>query len=374
MIHDLSWAQISMGALKNNCQIIKERIGDRTKLAVVVKGNAYGHGAIPILQEMQNWEEVDMVIVGTIEECRSICEAGIQLPVLILNRVPVKYITGLPLEKVCFSAYDKLFLEELNEFAQMQGKTASVHLRVDVNYGGMGILPEKFLIVYEYVKSLKNIKITGIYIHPYSIYGKDENRYLQDLELFDFLISQISVSDREQLTIHAANSKAIFRYPQSHYDMVRAGVALYGLPYEEDRNFKLKQALSLWAKIVSCEWLNEKSRICYEDLYGAEKRKVAHISLGYWDAPFLLTSSHTVCAVKNNLLDIYGEPCMEVCCADITGKEDIIVGDPVCFLGDIQGVDVYSVMKRMGLTSCQCERICMTARRLKKVYLPIKGE
>lgn len=367
MKHELAWVQISLSALKNNCAVIRSRLREGTKLGVVIKGNAYGHGAVRLLKEMEKWGTADMAIAGTLGEGREIRKAGISLPVLLLNRIPAYAVDEDALEMFIFSAYDKRFLKEINAAASKHNKMVSVHLRVDLNQGGMGILPEKFQEVWELGKKLSNVKILGIYAHPYSVY-ENETQLQKDMERFQNIVETLPQAERKRVLVHIANSKILFQYPQYHYDMVRAGVCLYGLPYSENMDVRIRQVFSLWGRVVSTERLKEGSRICYKEFSNTVAVKLAHIALGYWDAPFLLTGKKASCIINGNEYPLFGEPCMETCCVDITGNAQIKEGDAACFMGEWPGVDAFSVMERADLDIAHCERLCITSNRIKKIY------
>lgn len=365
---NLSLSEININNLKHNCMVIKEVIGQNCKLGIVVKESAYGYQLIEFLKNIEDFEEVSMVMVGKIKECRLIVENNMDMPILLLLNANASYLKGLLKSNITFSAYNKEFIVDLNNISKLRSIKSKVHIRIDLNSTGMGIKPIEFYRLYQDAKKLTNVEITGIYSHINPTCRENNCAIETAINEFDKLINMIPVNERKKLTIHIADSSLIFDFNKSHYNMVRAGIELYGLPYSSKGYTGLMSVMSLKARIISIEKIIDESTVSYYNKCN-ENKTIAYVALGYRDAPFLMKLKNLKVMVNETLVNVYGEPCMETCTIDITNMKDISIGDVVTFIGIENGVRITDIMKRDNIKITDYERLCMISKTVEKAYI-----
>lgn len=373
MLDHLSCAEISTEKIDHNIQVIKEVLSNRCKLMVVVKGDAYGHGIVPFINEMDKKQEVYAIAVATIEEARQCIEHKFKKSILILNHIPSQYICSfnVNLEQVIFSVYTYEMAVELHQLSMLKKQKVRVHIRIDIYNSGKGMSLQECKENFKELFVLDGIQIEGIYTHCYGAYTLKKEVVKAELKEFNEFIDSISVDFRKKFLIHVATSVMVFSYPEYHYDMVRIGAAVYGFPVSEkkDKSWELKPISSLMGRIINIVSSTEQSYVDYSGYHRKVKHvtSVAHISFGLWEAPKLMDREEIHVHVNGSITNVIGEPCMDSCCIDITGI-DAKIGDKVYFLGDYEGVRMQDKMSEYHLGIQNCHTLFAGNTRLTKVY------
>jgi serine/alanine racemase len=171
------------------------------------------------------------------------------------------------------------------------------------------------------------------------------------------------------LTVHILNSALVFLFPQYAYDMVRTGTAMYGLPSFDGG--RLHPILRICAHVFDVRVISDDAPLCYESHMDKPHdgcRRIARIMLGYWDSPLLLTQKEIRILIRGRLFPLADDICMDNLAVDVTGAEDIAIGDEAVLLGE-GGVSLAETMERTGISVARSEWLCMTAGRLEKVIL-----
>ena len=218
------------------------------------------------------------------------------------------------------------------------------------------------------IMAMPHLEVCGLYTHLYTAYSDDLEEIASELERFDDMVKKIDPDHRRRLCIHALNSALIFRFPQYAYDMVRAGTALYGLPCNDGG--RLKPLLRVCAQVFDVTEVDGGIPLSYINRSDNDrtKRRIARIMLGYWDMPLLLTHKEVRIWIKGKLYKLADDVCMDNLCIDVSGDEDIRVGDLAVILGE-DGVKAVDILDRNGIDYVHGEWMCMTADRLEKIYI-----
>ena len=259
-------------------------------------------------------------------------------------------------------------LRQLDEVASYARVTLRAHVRIDIWDSGMGISPEDFLKDQEQIMTMKHIEVCGLYTHLYTSYSDDLDEIGSELKRFDLMVRKIMPEYRKRLCIHALNSSLIFCFPQYAYDMVRAGTALYGLPCKDKG--RLKPLMSICARIFDVSEVEGDAPLSYlkKNTGGPKRRRIARIMIGYWDLPLMMTQKEVRIWIKGKLYELADDVCMDNLCIDISGEDDIQVGDIAVLLGE-EGVRATDILERNDIDPVHAEWMCMTAERLEKVYI-----
>lgn len=375
MVNYLTYAQIDIDKIKNNIKVIKKSIGNNCKLLIVVKGNAYGHGLIPFIKEIENYKEVDYIAVATLVEVKKCINAKFSKPILILNIVPVIYLDDLNknLDKIILSVYNFEHARDLNEYGIKHNIKLNVHIRIDLYKNGKGMTIEEYQSHEKEIYKLKGLNIQGIYSHIYSAYSFEEKYIEDDLDKFDNFVNSIESNIRKNLTIHISTSVMLFKYPKYYYDMVRVGAAAYGLPINntKDKYKGLIPIMEIKGHVVGIQQLTKTSYIDYENFSNSDfkNRKIAQVSFGHWDAPKIMDSKTVYVNINGKVTKLIGEPCMDSCCIDIEGIDNVKVNTEVILLGDYEGVTLDDKIRDCGLKVSNCQYMFAGMERIPKIYI-----
>lgn len=376
-LHKSAWAEIRTKNLRKNLNVIRSQIPSSAAVCAVLKADAYGHG----MKGMYDWLEknrlVDLIAVGKMSELVSltaVSRAGGPRMLLIgpteTDELDICLAEGKVIpDRTIFSVYNLRQFYDLDRLAEKRGLQFSVHIRIDGWDSGMGLGYDEFLQREDEIFGAHDLKVCGLYSHLYTSYSGDLEGIRSELERFDVFVRTIRSEHRARLTIHILNSSLVFLFPQYTYDMVRTGTALYGLPCNDGG--RLRPVMRICAHVFDVREVGDDAPLCYSahrEKSHDGNRRIARIMLGYWDSPLLLTQKEIRILIRGRLFHPADDICMDNLAVDVTGADDIAVGDEVVLLGD-DGVTVDEILKRNDIFYAHSEWLSMTAGRLEKVYL-----
>lgn len=372
------YAQIDLDAIRENLDNMKANIAPETKILGVIKTDGYSHGAVPVAQEVEALDYMYGFAVATAEEALVLRRAGIRKPLLILGYAfPYSY-KELIRQKVRLTVFRKDTLQEIAaavKALQKEGITckAKVHIKVDTGMSRIGICPDEEGLSYvEEVFQTEGIEVEGIFTHFAKADEVDKTDAYKQLQLFEAFTDQIQKKGYHIPIRHCANSAAIIEMPQANMDMVRAGIALYGLWPSEDVKkdiVPLKAALSLHSHIIYVKEIRKGTSVSYGGTYVAEeKRKVATIPVGYGDGYPRGLSGKGYVLVCGKKAPILGRVCMDQFMIDITEIPGAKEGSLVTLIGR-DGEEVIT-MEELGEISGRFnyELACDLGKRIPRVY------
>ncbi|NLW56938.1 MAG: alanine racemase, partial [Firmicutes bacterium] len=222
------WAEINLTAIQENIKQVKALVGPGVKVMAVVKAEAYGHGARETAQAARE-VGVDWFGVATPEEGIALRQAGITGNILVFGPL-------LPEQAAAFIDYQLVgsvatveSAQALAEKARQRGVELRVHLKIDTGMGRVGFRPEQVGEEIKKILALSNLKIEGIYSHFATADGSDLTYARQQLATFRQVLAGLEQDGIKIPLVHLANSGGIINLPASHFDLVRAGIILYGL-------------------------------------------------------------------------------------------------------------------------------------------------
>ncbi|MBZ0302558.1 MAG: alanine racemase, partial [Anaerolineae bacterium] len=221
-----TWIEIDQGAIAHNVRQIRQMVGDHVRLMAIVKADAYGHGAVASsITALANGAEA--LGVATFEEALELRDAGIEAPVLVLSYTPVYVVRQAIRRQITLTLYDLDMAYAYNRAAREVGAPLTVHIKIDTGMGRLGVLPTGAIPFFRHLINLQSLDIEGIYTH-FSMADEDRDYTLEQLRVFKGIVNPLRASGFQFRYIHAANSAATLTLPETHLDMVRVGVALYG--------------------------------------------------------------------------------------------------------------------------------------------------
>lgn len=333
-----AWVQVSMEAVAYNVRRLKEIIGPDVALMAVVKANAYGHGAIPVSTTALN-NGADYLGVASLNEAVELREAGIDAPVLILGYTPAWAARQVIQYDLAVTLYDLDIARIFDRAASDMNTTVRAHIKVDTGMGGLGLLPDEVTGFFRGLRNLKNLQIEGISTQ-FSAADEDLDYTREQSAAFERIVDPLLAAGYRFKYIHAANSAAAIHLPETRFNMVRAGIALYGLnpslltPLPAD----FKPALEWKTTVAQVKRLPHGSYIGYGNTYQTQgTQQIAIIPVGYADGLRRSPLRWKHVLVKGEFAPLVGRVSMDQTAIDVTQIEDVRIGDEVVLIGQQGG-------------------------------------
>lgn len=361
-------AEIDLSTLKNNMDVISS-ITHGAKLLNVLKANAYGHGIIEIAKASEKFK-VDAIGVATVEEGVKIRKSGIKVPIIVLfqhfkseaEEVCKYNLTPIISNDECLPYYEK-YMERYRGSLKIH-----VYIKVDTGLNRMGAKPEEVLDLAKKVLSCKNLVLEGINTHFAAAdmkdsAGKDFTR--KQIKTFNEVINNLKSNKIEVNTIHSANSAAILSYEESFFDMVRAGITLYGYP-PVNTNADIKPFMEVKSKVVLIKKLKKGESVSYGMTWKADKdTKIALIPIGYADGISRKLSNNWEVKINNKYYPVRGRICMDLTIVEIF-KGNVNVEDDVLIFGNDKKLNAETMAKR--IETIPHEVLVRIGERVRRVY------
>lgn len=372
------WAEIDLAAIANNIKEIRRVVTRPTQIMAVVKANAYGHGAVEVsrvaLEHGASW-----LGVAIFEEAEELRQAGIQAPILILGYSPADEAEAIVSLGLSQAVWTRSQAEALSRAAVKLGRPAKIHIKLDTGMGRIGFLPTAETVKeIERIASLPGIAIEGTFTHFSSADDEDKTFTQEQLQRFHQMLEAIRSRGVEVGLRHAASSAAILTMPETHLDLVRLGVSLYGhfpSPATRRNDVTLLPAMSFKTQIVHLKELPAGWPVSYGRTYYTSKPTlVATLPVGYADGYFRSFSNCGEVIIRGRRCPVIGRVCMDQIMVDATSCPQARVGDEAVLFGR-QGKTVLSteeLAERIGTISY--ELLCAVGRRVPRRYVWAQGE
>ena len=365
-----AWIEIDLSALENNYNFIRSRINYQTKIAAVVKANAYGHGVVKVARKLSQLG-VEYFCVGSPDEGIELRDAGIAKPILVLAEVLKSQYADIIKGDLIQTAASMETLTALNQAAKNAGKKIRVHLKIDTGMGRIGFLNQDLPEVYNKAVKLENIEVEGILSHLARADEEDKEFSYKQLQKFDSALEKIKKAGFKLPLLHIANSAAVIDLEETSLDLVRPGIMLYGLLPSNDlqKNANLKPLLSFKTRVVQLRKLPAGSAVSYGSTYKTDsEEKLAVLPIGYKDGYPRLLSNQGEVLINGQRAPIRGKVCMGQTIVGVEEIDEVQVGDEVVLIGK-QGKEEITATEIADLCgTINYEIVCGLSERLEKVY------
>jgi len=347
-----TWVEIDLGAIAQNVRHIADQVGPKVGVLAVLKADAYGHGAVRVARTALN-NGATWLGVACLGEALVLREAGIAAPILSLGYTPPWQARQAVLHDVTCTLYAEELATTLSRAAVDLGGVARAHIKVDTGMGRLGLLPGEVLPFVRRVQNLPGLCIDGIFTHLASADDADLTYTYRQLTIFREVLDALASEDLLPARIHAANSAAILRLPQSHYSMVRLGIAMYGLdPSPHCRcPHGMRPALTFKCQVAQVKELPTGSSVGYGCAYRTTRpSRIAVIPVGYADGFRRAPRHWGEVLVRGCRAPIVGHVCMDQTMIDVTDIPGVRMGDEVVLIGrqGEQQITVEDVAERLG--------------------------
>ncbi|QUO37816.1 alanine racemase [Dysosmobacter sp. Marseille-Q4140] len=367
-----TWAEIDLDALAHNYRRARELTGPGVRYLGVVKADAYGHGAIQVAAQLEELG-ADYLAVSSLDEARELRHGGIDAPILILGHTPPEMVPELIRYHITQAVSARAKAEEYNAAASACGGRLKVHIKVDTGMSRLGFLvrDEHFDGGVEAIAAscaLPGLEAEGIFTH-FAVSDEDDTdseAYTREqFALFLRVVNALAERGRTFPIRHCANSGALARYPEMYLDMVRPGIALYGVG-DDAKRLGLRPVMTLKSSVSTIKIFDPGTDISYGRTYrAADKARIGVLPIGYADGLFRGLSNRLAVVTDQGPAPIRGRICMDMTMVDLTGLPDVKVGSEVEIFGRRQSVDHLAQL----LDTISYELLCAVSKRVPRVYL-----
>lgn len=364
-------AEINLDNLAHNVRNIKKKAG-ASRLMAVVKADAYGHGAYETaVCCLENG--ADCLAVANIDEALGLRHMGIKAPILILGDTLPERFRDVAENDITQTIYSRERAEALSEESLRLGRISRVHIKTDTGMGRIGFFADETSVdEITGISRLKGISLEGIFTHFATADAADKNYTLLQAERFEYMCGALEKRGLK-LMRHCSNSAAILdMLPRLGFDMVRAGIILYGCyPSDEvSRSIDIRPVMSVKSYISHIKTVLPGDSISYGRTFVAKSpMTIATIPVGYADGYMRSLSNKGRIIVNGSYAPIVGRICMDQFMADLSHIPDAKVGDEAVLMGE-QGylsVDADEIASLAGTISY--EILCAVSKRVPRVYI-----
>lgn len=373
--HRATRAEIDLQAFRHNFQNLRNYISPQTRIMAVVKADAYGHGALPCARVAVE-SGADYLGAGVIEEGIEFRQSGLDTPILILGSIFPDEAEDLVRHDLATIVCTLPLAQALAKEAEKQNKTASVHIKVDTGMNRLGVLPENLPELLNQIRNLPNLKIEGVSTHFAS--ADDEDLSITQAQLKKFQAALACFKQDDRPLIHCSNTSALFKFPESHFDMVRPGLILYGaLPspslqtvLNEKENLSPFQPVMQWkSQIILVKSLAKGQPVSYSGSFTTQRDSlIATLPIGYADGLHRSLSNKMDVLIRGKRAPQIGNICMDMTLIDVTEIQDVQAGDEVVLFGKQEGqtITVDEMASKGG--TIPYEILCNVGKRVPRIY------
>ena len=330
-MNSMTWIEINRSNLEHNILQYKKWLPEQTKLAPVIKANAYGHGLYQIASIYDTNPHVATLCVVNSQEALYLRKHSIKKPILIVGYLNSS-LDEVILQDITITVYDLQTIKQLQSAAKQLNKLVNIHLKVDTGMSRLGIQENNIKSYLDYIQSCQNLILQGVFSHLSN--GNSPKIVHQQEELFK--LYNVKTSQR-----HIGNSLGSLN-SKYQYDLARIGIGLYGylLTTDHKKQEVLKPVLSLKTKIIEIKELSANKTIGYFQRYKTtQKTKIAILSIGYYDGLNSKLAQQGRVLVNGCFAKIISIN-MNLTTIDITDIANCSVHDTVTILGEDQGANI----------------------------------
>jgi len=350
-----TWVEIDLSAIANNSRQVQSLVGPMVRILASLKADAYGHGALKVARTVLH-NGASMLGVATVSEAMPLREAGIGAPILVFGYVPAWQMREAVRLGLTITLYSSESAQALSRAACTLGQAVKVHVKVDTGMGRLGIRAEQVtevLALLHEIIDLPGLELEGIFTHFAMADTHDQTHARMQLARFQNVLQVVEKEHIRPPLVHAANSAAILSLPEAHFDMVRPGIALYGLdPSPEVRlPVGFRPALSFKTQVAQVKVIPEGECISYGCTCITERAtRVAILPVGYADGFRRAPTNWGSVLIHSQEAPLLGRVCMDQSIVDVTHIPQVRAGDEVVLIGRQGSVSLTAeqVAQRLG--------------------------
>lgn len=359
-------ALIHQEALRRNIRTIRESLAPGVLLMAVVKANAYGHGienVWPVLKQ----EGVDQLAVAVVEEGVHMRRMGITVPILLLGYTDPSDCETLIENQLSATVFTYEMAKALSDTAVKMQQTTAVHVALDTGMRRIGFsCTEESVQCIRRISELPGIRIEGLFTHFAQADQQDKNSAREQLARFNRMDQRLREVGVHIPIRHVSNSAAIMELPEARFEMVRAGIIMYGLSPSDEMDtkcFPLAPVMELRSHVVYIKEIEDGDAVGYGATYVAKgRRRIGTVPIGYADGYSRLLSGKGAVMIRGKKAPIAGRICMDQFMIDLTDIPEAQEGDEIIVFGE--GLSLDELAEQVGTISY--ELACQISSRVPR--------
>lgn len=359
-----TWVEVDLSAIEKNIRGILNHLPEGVDMMAVVKANAYGHGAIEVA-ELAIKTGVKALAVATLDEALSLRKKGINTPILVLGYCSPVHAPVAAEHAISLTVFQNEWLQEAEPLLTTP---LSLHVKCDTGMGRIGIRTDEELRgILATVQGSPKFQLEGMFTHFAKADSLDSSYVEEQLGRFQHFLDQL---DERPKWIHASNSAATLIYPKAAFNLVRVGIAMYGLAPSSEivpkLPFPLHPAFTLHSKLSHVKRVEKGAKIGYGCTYIAEEDEwIGTIPIGYADGWLRALQGQEV-LIRGKRVPIVGRICMDQCMVRL--PEQLPVGTPVTLIGRQENEEITVDEIAEKLNTINYEVVCQISNRVPRLY------
>jgi len=363
------WAEIDLDAILHNYRVIKQHVGAGVRMTAMVKSNAYGHGVVQVAGVLQKGG-ADCFGVANVDEAIELREAGIRKPILITGPITECEIPEALRYDVEITATPPEVIDLIEEEARRRVKAARVHLLLDTGMTRSGMPWDLAIESAARMKASPAFNCVGVFTHFPK--AEDAGYSREQLNVFDGMCRRLGELGLLPPIRHTANTMGIFNVENSHYEMVRPGIGLYGMyPDQAMRQVvTLRPAMTVRTQIVYVRDVPAGTGIGYGHSYKTYRQtKIATLPIGYADGFQRSLSNRGGVIVAGKYAPVVGTISMDMLTIDVGHVPGVHVGMPVTIIGSEGEAEITAEEHALHRGTIPYEVTCLIGKRVKRIFI-----
>lgn len=362
-------AEVDLDAIAHNVQALKA-MAPQARFMAVVKADGYGHGMLPVaraaLAAGAAW-----LGVATVEEAAQLVAAGLSAPILVFGYVPPVMADLVVQHQIRTALFSLEYARALSEAAQAAGRSVPVHIKIDTGMTRVGLRRHEAVAFAKAAAALPGIDIEGAFTHMATADEPQNDFASRQLATFDAALADLRSVGIVPRIRHACNSAGIMLHPEGHYDLVRGGIALYGLEPDPAVAWPadLHPALTWRTRVAMVKTVEAGTPISYGSTYrAAGNERIATLPVGYADGYFRLLSNKGWVLIGGRRCPIVGRVCMDQMMVRLPDEVAADAGDEAILIGEQGGERILASELARTIGTINYEVTCAISKRVPRLY------
>jgi len=366
------WAEIDLSAISSNLSVVRSRLSEKARIMLVVKADAYGHGAVEVARHVLAHGEAQAFGVGDSREALELREVGIDAPILILGAIVDGEMEAVIRNDIAVCVHSQSRVRRLESESRRQRKRCRVHVMVDTGMGRLGPFPDKAYEVARTVAASDWLVLEGVATHFSSTQSDDDGFTREQIRRFEAFRGRLAEAGLDRPIFHSANSGATLFEDARACDLVRVGAAAYGIFARHNGDAaRLLPALTLRTQVIYLKDVPAGTPISYNRKHITERKtRIATLPIGYNDGLSYGLSGIWHVLLRGQQAPIVGAISMDYCMIDVGHIPGVRSGEIVTVIGrDGQNhVSVPEIAEALG--TVPYEITCMLGKRVQRLHFP----
>ncbi len=363
-----AWIEIDTGAIARNIAALRALTSQDTRFMAVVKADGYGHGAVEVAGAALS-AGADRLGVATVDEAIELREAGIRAPLHILGTAPDEAAPLLVEHKIIATIATRDSAVALSRAAMRADAVAAYHLKLDTGMNRIGVRAEDAGDTVAWLRDMPGLTLEGVFTHFATADVPGDWEFVRQVNRFSAAVEDMRTEGVRPSLVHAANSAATILHPETHFDMVRCGIAIYGLAPSEATGgtCALDPAMSVKARVAFLKRIGLGDGVSYGLTWQAGgPATIATIPLGYADGIHRVLSNKMSVLIGGRRCAQVGRICMDQLMVEVPPGADVRAGDEVVLVGR-QGTETITLDELADLAgTINYEMACGLALRMDR--------